>query len=159
MSRCRNDPPRALFLPFSLFLFFNQLFPPFSGRVSLAELGALTNPLSGLSYGRHYRRAHAPISHSRFSEPRTSENSHERAITPRASVAYTTIFFDQGFYYVRAFFFESREEALTCLHRFDRFTLAFLALNALNFWVFQLAVSFCVYSQISSRPLQFYTKF
>lgn len=115
MSRCRNDLPRAPSLPVlplppvspswlypSLFLsFFNQPFPSSSGRVSLTEADALTSPLSGLSYGHHYRRAHAPISHFRFSELRSGENLRERAIIPRASLAYTTIFFDQGFYYVR----------------------------------------------------------
>lgn len=95
-NRCRDVGMTHLALSFLFSFslsFFNQLFPLFSGRVSLAEPGALTSPLSGLSYGRHYRRAHASISHSRSSEPRLSESLRERAITPRASVAYTTIFF------------------------------------------------------------------
>lgn len=72
-----------------------------------------------------------------FVSPSHSEDLRERAITPRVSVAYTTIFFDHGFYYIQARFFsfplffhehELRVEALTrsrgCS---NRFATAFLA--------------------------------
>lgn len=119
-----NDPPLFCFLALSFSLSF---FSTCSSRRSRGEFhwpssGALTSPLSGLSYGRHYRRAHASISHSRSSEPRTSENLHERAITPRVH----NHFFRSGILLrMSVVFFGSRAEALTRLRgRFHRFTLA-----------------------------------
>lgn len=105
-----NDLPRALFSPFSLF--FNRLFPPFSGRVSLAELGELWRALCPACHTDAIIDAHTlpfPIL-----VPPSRARARICAKGP-LHLAYTTIFFDQGFYYVRAFFFESRAEALTRL--------------------------------------------
>lgn len=136
-NRCRDVGMiyPTLYFSHSRSLFFNQLFPSFSGRIHWLSPTLWRVLLFSLSYGCHYRRAHASISHFRFSEPRSSENLRERAITSRASVAYTTIFFDQGFItrerYIYIFFFYlwvTNESVNPFMWHFDRFGLAFLAL-------------------------------
>lgn len=81
-KRCRDVGMTYPSLPFSLCFFFLTLSLSFSFTTSSFGTGfvdrrarrALTSPLSGLSYGRHYRRAHT-LSFSIFVSP----NSRSRA--------------------------------------------------------------------------------